>query len=95
MLEPAGDRIPAATSHLEEILALHDLGRDPGADDRATFEARCRDNIHVRGMHHHVFDTRSTAAMCTHVGLEVLAIVPKLAAQGLDRTGAQGLNRNG
>jgi SAM-dependent methyltransferase len=64
-------------THLEEIFALHDLGRDPGAGDRAAFEARCRDNVNVRGMHHHVFDTQSTAAMCAHAGLEVLAIVPK------------------
>ena len=46
-------------THVEEILALHDLERDPGAPDRETFERRCRENASTRAMHHHVFISRS------------------------------------
>ncbi len=58
-------------THLEEVIALHDLARDAGAGDAATFAERCRNNGQIRGMHHHVFDTRSVAAMCQAAGLEV------------------------
>ena len=62
-------------SHLEEILALHDLGRDPDApQDREAFEKRCRENFVHRGLHHHVFTTRTVAELCALAGLEVVAL---------------------
>jgi SAM-dependent methyltransferase len=64
-------------THLPEILALHDLERDPGAGSRAAFEARCRDNEASRGMHHHVFDSRAVVDLCRTAGLSVLALRPK------------------
>lgn len=64
-------------THLEEILQLHDLARDPGAPNREAFEQRCRENLTHRGMHHHVFDSRSVVELCRAAGLEVLAMRPK------------------
>lgn len=69
---PEGD-----TTHLEEIISMHDLERDPGAPDRETFEQRCRENPDTRAMHHHVFVTRTVAEVCEEVGLEVLLLRPK------------------
>lgn len=64
-------------THLEEIIQLHDLARDPGAPNRDAFEQRCRENLTHRGMHHHVFDSRSVVEMCRAAGLEVIAMRPK------------------
>ena len=66
---PEGD-----LTHLEEILALHDLSRDPGAGDRAAFEARCRENGRYRGFHHHVFDSRLVAELVGSAGLQLLSL---------------------
>jgi SAM-dependent methyltransferase len=60
-------------THLDEILAQHDLAAD-GGDDRAAFEARSRRNLENRCLHHHVFDTRSALAMVDHAGLCVLSV---------------------
>jgi hypothetical protein len=65
-------------THLEEVLALHDLERDPGAPGRAGFEQRCRENLSTRAMHHHVFDTESAFQMCRAADLEVLTLHPEL-----------------
>lgn len=43
-------------THLAEILALHDLRRDPWAGSPADFAARSRRNAENRCLHHHVFD---------------------------------------
>lgn len=59
-------------THLDEILALHDLAADSG-DDPAAFEARSRRNLENRRLHHHVFDTRSALAMVDRAGLRVLS----------------------
>jgi SAM-dependent methyltransferase len=66
-------------THLEEILELHDLARDPGAPNREVFEQRCRENASTRGMHHHVFNSRSVVELCRAAGLEVVAMRPKPA----------------
>lgn len=42
-------------THLEEILVLHDLQRDPPAGTPEQFRARCMRNVENRCMHHHVF----------------------------------------
>lgn len=64
-------------THLQEILELHDLGRDPGAPSREVFERRCRENPSTRSMHHHVFDSLSVVETCRAAGLEVTALVPR------------------
>jgi SAM-dependent methyltransferase len=42
-------------THMEEILALHDLERDKPAGSIEEFRARCLRNAEMRCMHHHVF----------------------------------------
>ena len=60
-------------THLPEILALHDLARDPGAGTSADFEARSRANPLHRCLHHHVFDLALVRASLAETGWEVLA----------------------
>ena len=43
-------------THLEEILLLHDLSRDPQAKAFNIFKERCIHNYQNRCMHHHVFN---------------------------------------
>jgi len=59
-------------THLDEILRLHDLTRDPGADDAESFRARAQRNADTRSLHHHVFDTALARAMVERAGFEVL-----------------------
>jgi SAM-dependent methyltransferase len=65
-------------SHLDEVLALHDLARDPAAGSRIEFEARCRDNLRHRCLHHHVFDLALLRDSLAESGWETVA-VEKLA----------------
>jgi hypothetical protein len=59
-------------THLDEILALHDLRLDPAAGTRPEFEKRCRENIRHRCLHHHVFDLALIKASLAEAGWEVL-----------------------
>ena len=61
-------------THLDEILALHDLQRDPEAGDIQQFRARSQQNLQNRGLHHHVFDTRLAVQMLDHMGLQLQAV---------------------
>lgn len=61
-------------THLPEILALHDLERDPDAGDMEAFKARSLCNVENRCLHHHVFDTRLAAALVEHIGMKVHAV---------------------
>lgn len=75
MIEDYEQKTPETdTTHLAEILALHDLSRDPGAGSRAAFEERCANNLAVRGMHHHVFDTALLMELVDHMGLQITAV---------------------
>jgi SAM-dependent methyltransferase len=60
-------------THLPEIVVLHDLDRDPLAGTREEFEARSRDVLRQRALHHHVFDPPLVARLLEHAGFEVLA----------------------
>lgn len=59
-------------THLQEILELHDLSRDPWAGTRENFINRCNENYKYRGMHHHVFDMALMKKMVSYVGMSVL-----------------------
>jgi SAM-dependent methyltransferase len=59
-------------THLDEILALHDMTMDPEAEDRATFKARAMNNMENRCLHHHVFDTRLAVEMADLMGFQIL-----------------------
>jgi SAM-dependent methyltransferase len=61
-------------THLNEVLELHDIERDPGSSSRAAFEQRCRENLSGRAIHHHVFNTPSAVETCHAAGLDVLGV---------------------
>jgi SAM-dependent methyltransferase len=61
-------------THLEEILALHDLARDPRAGDFSAFASRSKRNLENRCLHHHVFDTRLAVEIVHCVGLQIFAV---------------------
>jgi SAM-dependent methyltransferase len=59
-------------THLEEILALHDLSRDPLAGTPEAFAARSRANRENRCLHHHVFDAALVRGVMEHAGYAVV-----------------------
>lgn len=61
-------------THLPEILALHDLERDPEAGDLASFTSRSMRNAENRCLHHHVFDAKLAVDLVEHVGLKILSV---------------------
>jgi SAM-dependent methyltransferase len=64
----------ADTTHLAEILQLHDLSRDPEAGDIDAFRSRAQNNLENRSLHHHVFDTRLAVGLIDYSGLQILAV---------------------
>jgi SAM-dependent methyltransferase len=61
-------------THLEEILRLHDLTKDPVAGDFPAFKQRSILNLENRCLHHHVFDTRLAVEAVHHMGLQILSV---------------------
>lgn len=61
-------------THLPEILALHDLKRDPEAGDMAAFKSRSMRNAENRCLHHHVFDKHHAVDLVEYMGLKVCAV---------------------
>jgi ubiquinone/menaquinone biosynthesis C-methylase UbiE len=61
-------------THLDEILALHDLGLDPGAGSPPQFRERCLNNATVRAMHHHVFIPEVLVRMFSRMQMRVLSV---------------------
>jgi SAM-dependent methyltransferase len=61
-------------THLEEILTLHDLSKDPGGGDFQTFKQRSMLNRENRCLHHHVFNCRLAVEMVHHAGLKILSV---------------------
>lgn len=59
-------------THLDEILRLHDLSRDPLAGTPAAFRERSLRNVANRTLHHHVFDQPLMREMLAHAGFRVL-----------------------
>jgi SAM-dependent methyltransferase len=59
-------------THLDEILALHDLSMDPLAGDLENFRQRSLKNFENRTLHHHVFDVKLIEEMLNHVGFDVV-----------------------
>lgn len=55
-------------SHMEEVLRLHDIDRDPGAPSLPLFRERTKNNPVLWAMHHHVFDTRLATAAVEQTG---------------------------
>lgn len=61
-------------THLSEILALHDLQRDPEAGDFESFKSRSLKNFENRCLHQHVFDTRLAVRVVDYMNLKILAV---------------------
>jgi SAM-dependent methyltransferase len=59
-------------THLDEILALHDLQKDWKAGSPQKFRERCLENRVNRAMHHHVFDTGSAISVVDYAGLRII-----------------------
>jgi SAM-dependent methyltransferase len=66
----------ADLTHLPEVLALHDLSRDPEARDFAAFKVRSERNVENRCLHHHVFDSEAVVRLIDHLGLKLHAVEP-------------------
>lgn len=61
-------------THLPEILALHDLTRDPEAGDAEAFKFRSLLNQQNRCLHQHVFDARLVSDLADYVGMSIKAV---------------------
>jgi hypothetical protein len=59
-------------SHLDEILSLHDLSRDPRAGTLENFIQRSYKNYENRCLHHHVFDFDLIRASLDFHGFSIL-----------------------
>jgi SAM-dependent methyltransferase len=62
-------------THLDEILQLHDLSKDPGAGDFERFKQRCLENYKNRCLHQHVFSFENLARLAAYLQLEVLETI--------------------
>jgi SAM-dependent methyltransferase len=69
----ARDTTESDTTHFAEVLALHDLARDPWAGSPADFQQRMQNNADNRCIHQHVFDLELMASILTETGWRVLA----------------------
>ena len=58
-------------THVQEVLELHDLFRDPQAGTPEQFRSRSLNNFKNRCIHHHVFDEVNSRELLQTVGLEV------------------------
>jgi SAM-dependent methyltransferase len=61
-------------THLDEILALHDIALDPGAGSSLQFRERCLNNSAVRAMHQHVFVPEVLVRMFSAVQMLLLSV---------------------
>lgn len=61
-------------THLEEILALHDLSMDPRAGTLEQFKERSNKNVENRALHQHVFDRDLLMKVFAYFKLEVLSV---------------------
>ena len=58
-------------THLDEIVRLHDLERDPGISDIREFKIRSEKNNENRCLHQHVFDSMSVVQLIDYLGMEI------------------------
>ncbi len=60
-------------THLDEILKLHDLSKDPEAESYIHFKNRSLKNTENRCLHHHVFNTFSAVNLIDFVKLQIIS----------------------
>ena len=61
-------------THLDEVLALHDLSKDINAGSYKVFQDTCRANLFNREMHHHVFDINLVLQIFSYLGVKMIQI---------------------
>lgn len=61
-------------THLDEVLALHDLDIHPGGCDLPTLRERSCRNFENRCLHQHVFDTSLLIQIVDHEGFQIQAV---------------------
>jgi SAM-dependent methyltransferase len=61
-------------THLEEILELHDLEKDPEAGSFDNFKKRSHENFKNRCLHHHVFNTYLAVKLIDFIKLQILSV---------------------
>jgi len=61
-------------THMQEILELHDLERDPAAGSLSDFKARSMRNFENRCLHHHVFDSQLAVRLMDYIGMQIVAV---------------------
>jgi SAM-dependent methyltransferase len=61
-------------THLDEILAHHDLSLDPEAGTRLQFTERSKNNFENRCLHHHVFDSYQVVKLFDYLKLNIKTI---------------------
>ena len=66
------NKIEDDLTHLDEILALHDLSMDPSAGTLENFRERSLKNFNNRTLHHHVFDLDLINKMLEYAGFEII-----------------------
>lgn len=59
-------------THLNEILELHDLSRDPAAGNLEHFKLRSLSNSANRGLHHHVFTMPLIESIFKHYDIDLI-----------------------
>jgi len=59
-------------THIDEILKLHDLSKDPPAGNFEQFKKRSLKNYENRTLHHHVFDLRLLQKIYKFFNLKIL-----------------------
>ena len=59
-------------THLEEILEMHDLAKDPAAGNLEEFRNRSLDNFNNRCLHHHIFDMQLIEKILEHFNLKII-----------------------
>ena len=60
------------TTHLPEVLELHDMTRDIFPGTKEQFRERCLHNHRFRLLHHHTFDMTSAVAFIAYAGFHIL-----------------------
>ncbi len=59
-------------THIDEVLQLHDLRRDPQGQPEKFFIDRSKDNLRNRCLHHHVFSQQLLSQMFEFCGMQTL-----------------------
>ncbi|MBM2840216.1 MAG: methyltransferase protein [Bacteroidetes bacterium] len=65
-------------THLDEILALHDLDMDPPAGDHESFRERSINNLQNRCLHQHVFNTELVVQLLDFIEFQIVSVDPML-----------------